>query len=91
MNPLFDQTRRQIQQSRQQTKEAVIRQLAPKCLTDAGIVKYLQERGFMFATGPHTPEGTEEVHYQNQIVGIVVDNFTPSTYTCQFIPRNPKD
>ena len=83
---LFKRTYENFKKTNEGVKENVIRQIMPKCLTDAGAVTYLRQRGFMFCRGPSTPLDTEEVHYMSQHLGNIVESFEGGKYNCKFVP-----
>jgi len=87
---LFKRTFQIVKKVNAGVKENVIRQIIPKCLTDAGAVTYLHQRGFMFCRGPSTPLDTEEVHYKGQYLGSIVESFEGGKYNCKFVPIQEK-
>jgi len=87
---LFRRTFQNVKKANAKVKENIIRQIVPRCLTDAGAVVYLHQRGFMFCRGPSTPPDTEEVHYQNQYLGSIVESFEGGKYNCKFVPTHEK-
>ena len=88
ISDLFKRDLAKIKQCNEEVKEKVIRQIIPKCLTDTGAVAYLRQRGFMFCRGPSTSQDTEEVHYQGQYLGSIVESFQGGQYNCKFVPTS---